>query len=67
MPQAVLLPSSTAEVQAILRLCHRERIPFVARGSATSPQRRYSRFFATSINYPVIFIPPSRMFMTFFA
>jgi glycolate oxidase len=50
MPQAVLLPSSTAEVQAILRLCHRERIPFVARGSATSPQRRYSRFFATSIN-----------------
>jgi glycolate oxidase len=24
MPQAVLLPSSTAEVQAILRLCHRE-------------------------------------------
>ena len=35
MPQAVLLPSSTAEVQAILRLCHRERIPFVARGSGT--------------------------------
>src|SRR5271157_4212540 len=34
-PQAVLLPSSTAEVQAILRLCHRERIPFVARGSGT--------------------------------
>src|SRR5580704_7473186 len=35
MPQAVLLPSSTAEVQAILRLCHREKIPFVARGSGT--------------------------------
>src|SRR5207342_3218625 len=35
MPQAVLLPSSTAEVQAILRLCHQERIPFVARGSGT--------------------------------
>src|SRR5271155_4656342 len=35
MPQAVLLPSSTQEVQAILRLCHRERIPFVARGSGT--------------------------------
>jgi glycolate oxidase len=35
MPQAVLLPSSTAEVQAVLRLCHRERIPFVARGSGT--------------------------------
>src|SRR6202790_3880166 len=35
MPQAVLLPSSTAEVRAILRLCHRERIPFVARGSGT--------------------------------
>src|SRR5580700_6380365 len=35
MPQAVLLPSSTQEVQAILRLCHREKIPFVARGSGT--------------------------------
>ena len=35
MPQAVLLPSSSAEVQAILRLCHREKIPFVARGSGT--------------------------------
>jgi glycolate oxidase len=35
MPQAVLLPSSTEQVQAILRLCHRERIPFVARGSGT--------------------------------
>ncbi|MGC1615355.1 MAG: FAD-linked oxidase C-terminal domain-containing protein [Candidatus Acidiferrum sp.] len=35
MPRAVLLPNSTAEVQAILRLCHREKIPFVARGSGT--------------------------------
>src|SRR5690349_15838168 len=35
MPRAVLLPDSTAEVQAILRLCHREKIPFVARGSGT--------------------------------
>src|SRR5580692_934235 len=35
MPQAVLLPSSTEQVQAILRLCHREHIPFVARGSGT--------------------------------
>jgi glycolate oxidase len=35
LPNAVLLPNSTEEVQAILRICHRERIPFVARGSGT--------------------------------
>jgi len=35
MPLAVLLPSDTAQVQAIVRICHRERIPFVARGSGT--------------------------------
>ena len=35
MPQAVMLPSSTEQVQAIVRLCHREKIPFVARGSGT--------------------------------
>src|SRR6202161_1949343 len=35
VPQAVLLPTSTAEVQAIVQICHREKIPFVARGSGT--------------------------------
>jgi glycolate oxidase len=35
MPRAVLLPHSTEQVQAIVRICHRERIPFVARGSGT--------------------------------
>src|SRR5262250_1502341 len=35
MPRAVLLPSSTEQVQAIVRVCHREKIPFVARGSGT--------------------------------
>jgi glycolate oxidase len=35
MPRAVLLPNSTEQVQAIIRICHRERIPFVARGSGT--------------------------------
>ncbi len=35
LPSAVLLPESTGQVQQILRLCHRERIPFVARGSGT--------------------------------
>src|SRR5437660_3488582 len=35
VPRAVLLPTSTEQVQAIVRLCHRERIPFVARGSGT--------------------------------
>ncbi len=35
MPLAVLLPSDTQQVQGIVRVCHRERIPFVARGSGT--------------------------------
>src|SRR5271163_4472849 len=35
VPQAVLLPRSTEQVQGIVRVCHRERIPFVARGSGT--------------------------------
>jgi glycolate oxidase len=35
MPRAVLLPASTEQVQKIIRVCHRERIPFVARGSGT--------------------------------
>src|SRR5579871_637103 len=34
-PRAVLLPSKTEEVQKIVRVCHREKIPFVARGSGT--------------------------------
>ena len=35
IPRAVLLPSSAEEVQGIVRVCHRERIPFVARGAGT--------------------------------
>jgi glycolate oxidase len=35
MPRAVLLPNSAEQVQGIVRVCHRERIPFVARGSGT--------------------------------
>jgi glycolate oxidase len=35
MPEAVLLPTSAEQVQAIVRVCHREKIPFVARGSGT--------------------------------
>jgi glycolate oxidase len=35
LPQAVLLPTETGQVQAIVRVCHREGIPFVARGSGT--------------------------------
>jgi glycolate oxidase len=34
-PDLVALPTSVAQVQAILRLCHRHRIPVVARGSGT--------------------------------
>ncbi|MGI8588729.1 MAG: FAD-linked oxidase C-terminal domain-containing protein [Chloroflexia bacterium] len=35
VPEAVLLPTTTAQVQAVVRVCHRERIGFVARGSGT--------------------------------
>src|SRR5881227_1666209 len=35
LPSAVVLPTSTEQVQAVVRVCHRERIPFVARGSGT--------------------------------
>jgi len=35
MPLGVLLPENTEQVQAILKLCHAEKIPFVARGSGT--------------------------------
>jgi len=34
-PDLVLLPSSAEEMQAVVKICHRERIPFVARGSGT--------------------------------
>src|SRR5689334_22558234 len=34
-PALVVLPRSAAEVQGIVRVCHRERIPFVARGHGT--------------------------------
>lgn len=35
LPQAVLLPETVEQVQGVVRVCHRERIPFVARGSGT--------------------------------
>src|SRR5678815_4897568 len=35
MPALVVLPGSAAEVQAIVRLCAREGVPFVARGHGT--------------------------------
>ena len=34
-PALVVLPRSAAEVQAVVRVCSRERIPFVARGHGT--------------------------------
>ncbi len=35
MPALVVLPRSTSEVAAIVKLCQQHRIPFVARGSGT--------------------------------
>ena len=34
-PSCVVLPGSIEEVQAVLRLCSRDRVPFVARGAGT--------------------------------
>jgi glycolate oxidase len=34
-PAAVVLPGSAEEVQGVLRLCARDRVPFVARGAGT--------------------------------
>jgi glycolate oxidase len=34
-PRAVVLPRTTAEVQAAVRVCHERGIPFVARGAGT--------------------------------
>jgi glycolate oxidase len=35
MPSAVVLPTYAEQVQGVVRVCYRERIPFVARGSGT--------------------------------
>jgi glycolate oxidase len=35
VPALVALPGNTSEVQAVVRLCNEERIPFVARGAGT--------------------------------
>jgi glycolate oxidase len=35
LPELVALPGSTDEVQAVVRICHRERVPWVARGAGT--------------------------------
>lgn len=35
-PEIVVFPETTEEVQAIVRLCHRDKVPFVPRGAGTS-------------------------------
>ncbi len=35
-PEAIVLPKSTEEVSAVVRLTHKEKIPIVARGSGTN-------------------------------
>ncbi len=35
MPEAVVLPRSAEQVQAVVRLCARDKIPFVSRGAGT--------------------------------
>ena len=35
LPAAVVLPRSTAQVQAVIQVCARHRIPFVGRGAGT--------------------------------
>ncbi len=35
LPGVVVMPATTEQTQAVVRVCHRERIPFVPRGSGT--------------------------------
>src|SRR4051812_48771631 len=35
MPSAVVLPRSTEQVQAVVRVCAKHKLPFVARGAGT--------------------------------
>ncbi|MBI4390793.1 MAG: FAD-binding protein [candidate division NC10 bacterium] len=35
LPELVVLPRTREQVEAVARLCHRERVPFVARGAGT--------------------------------
>jgi glycolate oxidase len=35
LPEIVVIPATAAEVQAVVRLCHAHRVPFVARGAGT--------------------------------
>ncbi|HEX6985247.1 MAG TPA: FAD-linked oxidase C-terminal domain-containing protein, partial [Planctomycetaceae bacterium] len=35
VPTAVVLPRTAEQVRAVVRLCHRDRVPFVSRGSGT--------------------------------
>jgi glycolate dehydrogenase FAD-linked subunit len=35
VPELVVLPGSTEDVQTVVRACHREGVPFVARGAGT--------------------------------
>jgi len=35
LPAAVVLPRSTAQLQTLIRICARHRIPFVGRGAGT--------------------------------
>src|SRR6185295_13917044 len=34
-PGAVVLPANAAQIQAVVRLCHNDHVPFVARGHGT--------------------------------
>src|SRR3954465_7445389 len=34
-PRVVVLPSSTEQVQGVVRLCHQEEVPWVARGAGS--------------------------------
>ena len=35
LPQAIILPKTTEEVSAVVKICHTHNIPFVARGAGT--------------------------------
>ncbi|MEK9144693.1 MAG: FAD-binding protein [Elusimicrobiota bacterium] len=41
-PEAVVLARDAAQVQAAVRWCLENRVPYLARGAGTNPQRMYA-------------------------
>ena len=58
VPEAVCLPESTEEVSAIMKICHKNRIPVTVRGAGTgrlcAGSRRRGALHGENEPYPVL-------------